>query len=203
MIKVKFIILLFSHEQFLEWFYECMKCLVGGSMMCCRVPSFSSISDEVSVQSIMYVVTQIRKYHIRIIDNFTIQRINHDVCGGMGKLFTCSNCQNIRSSEIHGRFIRNTIVMLCRTPGLLSRLPQFSGWSPQGFSKETFLWDFWSMIASQLLQIRQLHVHAVILPFYHIPKVYYWIQIWWLGRSLKYTEPLWDDRFQYANAMVH
>lgn len=64
-------------------------------MMCCRVPSFSSISDEVSVQSIMYVVTQIRKYHIRIIDNFTIQRINHDVYGGMGKLFTCSNCQNI------------------------------------------------------------------------------------------------------------
>lgn len=38
-----------------------------------------------------------------------------------------------------GRFIRNTILTLCRTPGLLSRLPQFSGWSPQGFSKETFL----------------------------------------------------------------
>ncbi len=32
----------------------------------------------------------------------------------------------------------------------------------------------------QLLQICRLHIHDVNLPFHHIPKVLYWIEIWWL-----------------------
>ena len=39
-----------------------------------------------------------------------------------------------------------------------------------------------------LLRICQLHIHAANLPFPHIPKVLYWIEIWWLWRPLEHNE---------------
>ena len=44
------------------------------------------------------------------------------------------------------------------------------------------------MIASNLLQICQLYIHVVNLLVHHIPKVLYWIEIWWLWRPLGYSE---------------
>ncbi len=52
---------------------------------------------------------------------------------------------------------------------------------------ETFLRDFGSYYhdsITQLLQICRLHIHDVNLSFHHIPKVLYWIEIWWLWRPL-------------------
>ncbi len=48
---------------------------------------------------------------------------------------------------------------------------------------ETFLRDFgpyWHDSKTQFLQICRLHIHDVNLPFHHIPKMLYWIDIWWL-----------------------
>jgi len=42
------------------------------------------------------------------------------------------------------------------------------------------------VVITSFLQIRQLHIHVANLLFYQIPKVMYWIQIWWL-RRLKWT----------------
>ncbi len=53
---------------------------------------------------------------------------------------------------------------------------------------ETFLRDvgpYWPDSITQLLQICRLHIHDVNLPFHHIPKMLYWIEIWWLWRSLE------------------
>ncbi len=35
---------------------------------------------------------------------------------------------------------------------------------------------------TQLLKICRLHIHDANLPFHHIPKLLYWIEIWWLWR---------------------
>ena len=55
-------------------------------------------------------------------------------------------------------------------------------------------------IASQYLPISQLHIHAANLLFNHVPKVFYWIHIQWLGRPLKniklivmFMRPVWED----------
>ncbi len=40
----------------------------------------------------------------------------------------------------------------------------------------------------QLLQICRLHIHDANLPFHHIPKVLYWIEIWWLWRPFEESE---------------
>ncbi len=37
----------------------------------------------------------------------------------------------------------------------------------------------------QLLQICRLHIHDVNLSFHHIPRVLYWIEIWWLWRPFE------------------
>ena len=69
---------------------------------------------------------------------------------------------------------------------------------------KTFLWDSvscWHDCSRQFLQIYQLHIHAVNLPFYHIPTVFYWIQIRGLGtptpKKIKlivmFMKPVWDD----------
>ncbi len=53
---------------------------------------------------------------------------------------------------------------------------------------ETFLRDFgpyWHDSITQLLQICRLHIHDANLPFHHIPKVLYWIEIWWLWRPFE------------------
>lgn len=51
-----------------------------------------------------------------------------------------------------------------------------------------------------LLQICWLHIHNANLPFHHIPKMFYWIEIWWMWGSFKYSELIvmfkkrvWDD----------
>ena len=50
----------------------------------------------------------------------------------------------------------------------------------------------------QFRQICQLHIHAANLLIYHIQKVFYWIQIRWLGRPLNniklvvmFMKPVW------------
>ncbi len=46
---------------------------------------------------------------------------------------------------------------------------------------QTFLRDFGPYLhdsITQLLQICRLHIHDANLPFHHIPKVLYWIEIW-------------------------
>ncbi len=74
--------------------------------------------------------------------------------------------------------------------GLGTRITHFclqnclnSSW--HGFNKvlETFLRDFgpyWHDSITQLLQICRLHIHDANLPFHHITKMLYWIEIWWL-----------------------
>ncbi len=50
---------------------------------------------------------------------------------------------------------------------------------------ETFLRDFGPYChdsITQLLQICRLHIHDENFPFHHIPKVLYWIEIWWQGK---------------------
>ncbi len=53
---------------------------------------------------------------------------------------------------------------------------------------ETLLRDFGPYChdsITQLLQICRLHIHDENLPFHHIPKMLYWIEIWWLWRSFE------------------
>lgn len=55
----------------------------------------------------------------------------------------------------------------------------------------TFLWDYascWHDCIVQLLLIFQVSFNGVNLSFYHIPKVFYWIQIQWMGRLPKNIE---------------
>ena len=77
-----------------------------------------------------------------------------------------------------------------------------SSWHRFNKALETFLRDFpyFHESITQLLQICRLHIHDANLPFHHIPKVFYWIEIWWLWRPLEYSElivmfkkPVWDD----------
>ncbi len=44
---------------------------------------------------------------------------------------------------------------------------------------------YWHDNITQLLQICRLHIHDVNLPFHHITKMLYWIEIWWLWRSFE------------------
>ena len=53
------------------------------------------------------------------------------------------------------------------------------------------------------LQFCQLHIHAASLPFCYIPKVFYWIHIWWLGRSAKFTELGTSQRRLWICDMEH
>ncbi len=63
-----------------------------------------------------------------------------------------------------------------------------SSWHRFNKVLETFLRDFglyWYDNITQLLQICHLLIHDVNLSFHHIPKVLYWIEIWWLWRSFE------------------
>ncbi len=87
-----------------------------------------------------------------------------------------------------------------------------SGWTPfclqnclnslwHRFNKvlETFLRDFgpyWHDSITQLLQICRLHIHDDNLSFHHIPKVLYWIEIWWCGGHLSKVNSLSCSRNQ-------
>ena len=85
-------------------------------------------------------------------------------------------------------FARKTALILCGTD-----------------SKRYWKRSFWDSVPCVpdcirlFLQICQLHVNAANLLFYHMPKLFYWIQIWWLGRPLKnfellvlFIKPVWD-----------
>ncbi len=81
-----------------------------------------------------------------------------------------------------GHFIRYTLLVPGWTPFCLQNCLN-SLWHRFNKVLETFLWDFgpyWHDSIMQLLQICRLHIHDVNLPFHHIPKVLYWIEIWWL-----------------------
>ncbi len=86
-----------------------------------------------------------------------------------------------------GHFIRYSLLV----PGwTLFCLQNCLNSSCHWFNKvlETFLRDFgpyWHDSITQLLQICRLHIHDVNLSFHHIPKMLYWIEIWWLWRSFE------------------
>ncbi len=80
-------------------------------------------------------------------------------------------------------FIRYTLLVPGWTPFCLNSL-----WHRFNKVLETFLRDFgpyWHDSITQLLQICRLHIHDANLPFHHIPKVLYWIEIWWLWRPFE------------------
>ncbi len=97
-----------------------------------------------------------------------------------------------------GHFIMYTLLVLGWTPFCLN-----SSWDRLNKVLETFLRDFgpyWHDSITQLLQICQLRIHDANLRSHHIPKVLYWIQIWWLWRPFEKSElivmfkkPVWDD----------
>ncbi len=63
-----------------------------------------------------------------------------------------------------------------------------SSWRRFNKVLETFLRDFGPYChdsITQFLQICRLHIHDVNLSFHHIPKVLYWIEIWWLWRPFE------------------
>ncbi len=86
-----------------------------------------------------------------------------------------------------GHFIRYTLLVPGWTPFCLhNRLN--SVWHRFNKMLDTFLRDFgpyWHDSITQLLQICRLHIHDVNLPFQHIPKILYWIEIWWLWRPFE------------------
>ncbi len=81
-----------------------------------------------------------------------------------------------------GHFIRYTLLVPGWTPFYLHKCLN-SWWYRFNKVLETFLRDFgpyWHDSITQLLQI-----YDVNLPFHHIPKVLYWIEIWWLWRPFE------------------
>ncbi len=86
-----------------------------------------------------------------------------------------------------GHFIRYTLLV----PGWASFCLQNwlnSSWHRFNKVLETFLRDlapYCHDSITQLLQICRLHIHDENLPFHHIPKVLYWIEIWWMWRPFE------------------
>ncbi len=81
-----------------------------------------------------------------------------------------------------GHFIRYTLLVPGWTPFCLQNGLN-SSWHRFNKLLETFLRYFgpyWHDSITQLLQVCRLHIHDVNLPFHHIPKLLYWIEIWWL-----------------------
>ena len=99
-------------------------------------------------------------------------------------------------------FIRYTLLVPGWTPFCLQNCLN-PLWHRFNKVLETFLREFgpyWRVSITQLLQICRLHIHDVNLPFHHILKGLYWIDIWWLWRPFEYSEliiifkkPVWDD----------
>ncbi len=88
----------------------------------------------------------------------------------------------IHTHTLTGHFFRYTLLVPGWTPFCLQNCLNYS-WHRFNKVLETFLRDFgpyWHDSIMQLLQICQLHIHDGNLPFHHIPKVLYWIEIWWL-----------------------
>ncbi len=86
-----------------------------------------------------------------------------------------------------GNFIRYTLLVPGWTPFCHQNCLN-SSWHRFNKVLETFFRDFgpyWHDSITQLLQICRLHIHDANLPFHHIPKVLYWIEIWWLWRPFE------------------
>ncbi len=86
-----------------------------------------------------------------------------------------------------GHFIRYTLLLPGWTHVCLQNCLN-SSWHRFNEVLKTFLRDFgpyWHYSITQLLQICRLHIHDANLPFHHIPKVLYWIEIWWLWRPFE------------------
>ncbi len=78
-----------------------------------------------------------------------------------------------------GHFIRYTLLVPGWTPFCIQNCLH-SSWHRFNKVLETFLRDFgpyWHDSITQFLQICQLHIHDANLPFHHIPKMLYWIEI--------------------------
>ena len=76
-------------------------------------------------------------------------------------------------------FIGYTLLVIGSTPFCLQNCIN-SSWHTFNRVLETFLRDFspyWHDCITQLLQIYPLRIHDVNLPFHHIPKMLYWIEI--------------------------
>lgn len=60
-------------------------------------------------------------------------------------------------------------------------------WIPQGVGK--ILLRFWSMLTywHHIIAVDSAAEHLLS---YHVPMVFYWVQIWWMVRPLNYTEPI-------------
>ncbi len=109
---------------------------------------------------------------------------------------------NKYTHTLTGHFIRYTLLVPGWTPFCLQNCLNYS-WHRFNKVLETLLRDFgpyWHDSITQLLQICRLHIHDANLPFHHIPKVLYWIEIWWLWRPFEESElivmfkkPVWDD----------
>ncbi len=97
-----------------------------------------------------------------------------------------------RTYTLTGHFIRYTLLVPGGTTFCLQNCLNYS-WHRFNKVLETFLRDFcpyWHDSITQLLQICRLH----------IPKMLYWIEIWWLWRPFEKSElivmlkkPVWDD----------
>ncbi len=101
-------------------------------------------------------------------------------------------------SALTGHFIRYTLLVPGWTPFCLQNCLN-SSWHRFNKVLKTFLRDFgpyWHDSITQLQQICWLHIHDAKLPFHHIPKVLYWIEIWWLWGHLSKVNSLSCSRNQ-------
>ncbi len=101
---------------------------------------------------------------------------------------TCRKCGlTCKRNTLTGHFITYTLLVPGWTRFCLQNCLN-SSWHRFKKVLETFLRDFgpyWYDSITQLLQICRLHIHDANLPFQHIPKVLYWIEIWCQWRALE------------------
>ncbi len=91
----------------------------------------------------------------------------------------CSLLQMHYGHTLTGHFIRYTLLV--------------PGWTPFAFRTALILhgidstrcWKHSSEILVHIDMICHLHIHDAYLLFHHIPKVLYWIEIWWLWRPFE------------------
>ncbi len=96
-------------------------------------------------------------------------------------------CVCVCAYTLTGQFIRYTLLVPGWTLFCLQNCFN-SSWHRLNKVLETLLRDFgpyWHDSITQLLQICRLHIHDANLSFHHIPKVLYWIEIWWRWRPFE------------------
>ncbi len=115
---------------------------------------------------------------------------------------TCLGAAERHPIYIHtltGHFIRYTLLVPGWTPFCLQNFLN-SSWHRFNKVLETFLRGFGPYWHDSITQICRLYIQDVNLSFHHIPKLLYWIEIWWLWRPFEESElivmfkkPVWDD----------